>query len=240
MLRAMRQAAPDLPAPRPGLVLLSLRAARRTVRRVREHQAGLLPGPCRAATMRQVPGRRRTRPGHRDLRHHHRAGPSCQPGRYRRRRPPFGSPALIPAETGLGAGGTPLVADRGGPSCAAAGDPAAHRSAACRRRRRDRPSRLPPLPAGRAHRQAAGRGAGLPDVHRALAHRAVRTLRSPPRARHPRRGQAAVRELLHRRPGQPGDLHRLRAPPSGRTAHPGWAAVFPLPAAPAAGLLYLR
>jgi hypothetical protein len=37
--------------PRPGLVLHSLRAARRTVRRVREHQAGLLPRPGRAATM---------------------------------------------------------------------------------------------------------------------------------------------------------------------------------------------
>ena len=80
MLRAMRQAAADLPAPRPGLVLRSLRAARRTVRRVREGQAGLLPGPGRAATMREVPGRRRPRSGHRDLRHHHRAGP-CMPAR---------------------------------------------------------------------------------------------------------------------------------------------------------------
>ena len=36
VLRAVRQAAADLPAPRPGLVLRGLRAARRTVRRVRE------------------------------------------------------------------------------------------------------------------------------------------------------------------------------------------------------------
>ena len=66
-LRAVRQAAADLPAPRPGLVLRGLRAARRTVRRVRERQTGLLAGPGRAAAMRQVPGRRRPGPGHRDL-----------------------------------------------------------------------------------------------------------------------------------------------------------------------------
>ena len=47
-----------------------------------------------------------------------------------------------------------------------------------RRGRRDRPSRLPRLSPGGAHRQAARRRAGLPDLHRALAHPAVRTLRS--------------------------------------------------------------
>ena len=237
----MRQAAADLPAPRPGLVLRGVRAARRTVRRVREDQAGLLPGPGRAAAMRHVPARRRPRPGYRDPRHHRGAGPRCQPGRRRRRRPPGGSPALIPAETGLGAGRQPRVADRGGPSGAMAGDPAASRRTARRRRRRDRPAFLPPLSPGDPHRQAAGWRPGMPDVHRALAHPAVRTLRGPPRARHTRRGgQAAVRELLHRRPGEPGDLHRLRAPPSGRTPHPGRGAVLPLPLTAAADLLYLR
>ena len=63
----------------------------------------------------------------------------------------------------------PAVADRGGPSGAVAGDPAVHRSAARRRRRRDRPSCLPRLSPGGAHRQAAGWRAGLPDLHRALA-----------------------------------------------------------------------
>ena len=158
----------------------------RTVRRVREGPPGLLPGPGRAAAMLQVPGRRRPRSGHRDLRHHHRAGPCGQPGRGRRRRPPLGSPALIPAETGLGAGGQPAVADRGRSSGAGAGDPAAGRRAARRRRGRDHPSCLPRLSPGGAHRQAAGWRAGLPDLRRALSRRAMRTLRSPPRARHPR------------------------------------------------------
>ena len=211
------------------------------MRRVREGQAGLLPGPGRAAAMRQVPGGGPPRPGHRDSRPHHRAGPSRQPGRRRRRRPPLGSPGLIPAETGLGIGGQPPVADRGGPSGAVAGDPAVHRRAARQRRCRDRPSCLPRLSPGGAHRQAAWRRAGLPDLYRALAHSAVRTLRSPPRARHPRRPRrAAVRQLLHHRPSEPGDLHRLRAPPPGRTAHPGRAAVLPLPLAAAADLLDLR
>ena len=107
-----------------------------------------------------VPGRRRPRSGHRDRRHHHRAGPSGQPGRRRRRRPPLGSPALIPAETGLGTGGRPAVADRGGSSGAVAGDPAAGRSAARRRRGRDHPSCLPRLSPGGAHRQAAGWACG--------------------------------------------------------------------------------
>ena len=80
----------------------------------------------------------------------------------------------------------PAVADRGGSPGAGAGDPAAGRSAARRRGGRDRPSCLPRLSPGGAHRQAAEWRAGLPDLHRALARSAVRTLRSPPRARHPR------------------------------------------------------
>ncbi len=168
VLRAVRQAAADLPAPWPGLVLLGMRAAHRRVRCMREHQAGLLPGPGRAATVRTVPGRRQPRPRHRDSRHHHRAGPACQPGNRRHRRPPFGSPALIPAEAGLGTGRTTRVADGGWLSGTVARDPAVHRPAACRRRRWDRPSSLPRLSSRRAHRQAAGRRAGLPDVHRAL------------------------------------------------------------------------
>ena len=185
-LRAVRKAAADLPAPRPGLVLRTVRAAGRTVRRVRDGPPGRLPGPGRAAAMLQVPGHRRPRSGHRDLRHHHRAGPSGQPGRGRRRRPPLGSPAFIPAETGLGTGGQPAAADRGGSSGAVAGDPAAGRSAARRRGGRDCPPCLPRLSPGGAHRHAAEWRAGLPDLHRALAHPAVRTLRSPPRACHPR------------------------------------------------------
>jgi hypothetical protein len=70
LLIAMRQAAADLPAQRPGLVLLSVRAAGRAVRGVREDQAGLFPGQGRAAAVRQVPGHRRPGPGNRDLRHH--------------------------------------------------------------------------------------------------------------------------------------------------------------------------
>ena len=135
----------------------------------------------------------------------------------------------------------PGVADRGGPSGAVAGDPAVHRSAACRRRRRDHPPCLPGCRRVVRIDKPLDGSAGLPDLYRALAHRAVRTLRSPPRARHPRRpGPAAVRQLLHHRPGEPGDLHRLRAPPPGRTADPGRAAVLPLPGAAAADLLDLR
>ena len=191
--------------------------------------------------MLQVPGRRRPRSGHRDLRHHHRARPCGQPGRCRRRRAPLGSPAVIPAETGLGAGGQPAVADRGRPPGTVAGDPAAGRSAARRRRGRDRPSCLPWLSPGGAHRHTAGWRAGLPDLRRALARPAVRPLRSPPRARHPRwPGPAAVRQLPGHRPGEPGGLHRLRAPPPGPAADPARAAVLRLSHAAAADVLGLR
>ena len=101
---------------------------------------------------------------------------------------------------------------------AAARDPAVHRDAPRRGRRRGRPPGMRALRPRGAHRQADGRRPGLPDLHRALPHRAVRTLRSHPRARHPRRaGPAGLRELLHHRPGEPGDLHRLR-PASARSS----------------------
>ena len=179
--------------------------------------------------MREVPGRRRTRPGRRHPRAHHRPGPRCRKGNRRRCRPPLGTTALIPAETGMGTGREPGAADRGRAPGAAARDPAVHRDPRRRRHRRRRPPVLRPLRPRNAHRQAAGRRPGLPDLHRALPHRAVRTLRSRPRARHPRRaGQAGLRELLHHRPGEPGDLHRMRARPPGRPPDRGRAALRPL------------
>ena len=52
-----------------------------------------------------------------------------------------------------------------------------------------------------------------------------------PRTGHPRRARpAAVSQLLDHRPGQPGDLHRLRPPPPGQRPHPGRAALPDLPA----------
>ena len=139
-----------------------------------------------------------------------------------------GSPALIPAETGMGAGREPGAADRGRASRAAARDPAVHRDAPRRGRRRGRPPGMRALRPRGAHRQAAGRRPGLPDLHRALPHRAVRALRSRPRARHPRRARpAGLRELLRHRPGEPGDLHRLRPRPPGRAPDRGRAALLP-------------
>ena len=49
-----------------------------------------------------------------------------------------------------------------------------------------------------------------------------------------------MRQLLGHRPGEPGDLHRLRAPPPGPAADPGRAAVLRLPHAAAADVLGLR
>ena len=92
-------------------------------------------------------------------------------------------------------------------------------------------SSAPPAPAAGRSCASTSRwtDAGLPDVHRPLADRAVHTLRSPARARHPRRGPATVPELPRRRPGEPGDLPRLRSPPSSETRTPDGPSV---PAAP--------
>ena len=98
-----------------------------------------------------------------------------------------------------------------------------------------------PLPPGRANRQATRRDAGLSHVHRPLPHRGMRALRSPPRTGHARRaGQPAVRELLHHRPGEPGDLHQLRPPTPGRPPDPARTAVPQLPRIAAADLFHLR
>jgi hypothetical protein len=132
----------------------------------------------------------------------------------------------------MGAGSQPGAADRGRASRAAARDPAVHRDPLRRRHRRRRPSVLRPLRPHGAHRQAAGRRPGLPGLHRVLPRRAVRTLRGRPRTRHPRRaGTAGLRELLHHRPREPGDLHRMRARPPGRPPDSGRPALRPLPAA---------
>jgi hypothetical protein len=58
-LRPVRKASQGLPAPRSGLVLHALHAARRAVRRMQEGPARRLPGPGRPAAVREVPGRRR-------------------------------------------------------------------------------------------------------------------------------------------------------------------------------------
>ena len=166
------------------------------------------------------------------------------PGAGRKPSPPpsAGRPAdRLPAEGRMGAGGASGAADRGGAPRPAARDPAVHRDAPRRGHRRGRPPVLRALRPRGAHRQAAGRRPGLPVLHRALPRRAVRTMRSHPRARHPRRaGPAGLRELLRHRPGEPGDLRRLRAAPPGRPADRGRAALFPLPCPPVHGLLRLR
>src|SRR6516225_7874012 len=49
-----------------------------------------------------------------------------------------------------------------------------------------------------------------------------------------------MRKLLHRRSGEPGDMHRVRPPAPGRTAHPRRAVVFTLSHACGPDLLALR
>ncbi|MEU2133562.1 site-specific integrase [Streptomyces sp. NPDC018352] len=99
----------------------------------------------------------------------------------------------------------------------------------------------PPLPSGGPHRQAAGWAAGLPQLHRQVPHRRMRTLRSPARAGHPRRrGMAAVSELPGHRPCERRGLHRLRQTPTSTEPHlqrPSLPQLLP-PAHP--GLLDLR
>src|SRR5712691_10709549 len=201
----------------------------------------LEPGPGRPAPVRAVPGQRRTRPGHRHSRHRRRPGSLRRAGNRSRCRPPFRSAAFLPAETGMGAGSGPGAADRGRAPGAAARDPAVHRDAPRRRRRRRRPPVMRALRPHGAHRQAAGRRPGLPDLHRALPRRAVRTLRSCPRSRHQGRpGAAGLRELHDQRSGQPPGLRELRTPPEGEYPQPGRAALPRLPAAAGAGVLGLR
>ena len=53
--RRVRQATANLPTPRPGLVLLGLRSAHRTMCRLREHQTAPLPRSGRTATMCAMP-----------------------------------------------------------------------------------------------------------------------------------------------------------------------------------------
>jgi hypothetical protein len=55
LLRWVRQATADLPPSRPELVLLGLRAAHRTLRRLWKHQTAPLPRPGRTTTVRAVP-----------------------------------------------------------------------------------------------------------------------------------------------------------------------------------------
>lgn len=85
---------------------------------------------------------------------------------------------------------------------------------------RDRPPGLPSLPPGGAHRQAARRAAGLPQLHRQVPHRRMRTLRCSARTGHPRRpGPTPVSGLPDQRPGKPGDLHCLRRVTHGQLPH---------------------
>ena len=241
MLRRVRQTAAHPAAPRPALVLHGLRSAHRTVRWLRGHQTDLLARPRGAAPLRQVPRPRQPGPGHGDPRGARRARPGRRRADRGRGRAPVRVPAVVSATGGLGAAGPPGLADRGWAPRAAARHPAADRAARRRRCRRNRPPDLSGLSAGRAHRQAAGRGAGLPDLHRTLPHPGVRALRRAPRTGHPRRGwSAGLRQLLHHRPGEPADLPELRAPPPGRTANPARAAVLGVPHAPGPDLLDLR
>ena len=241
MLRRVRQTAAHPAAPRPALVLHGLRSAHRTVRWLRGHQTDLLARPRGAAPLRQVPRPRQPGPGHGDPRGARRARPGRRRADRGRGRAPVRVPAVVSAAGGLGAAGPPGLADRGWAPRAAARHPAADRAARRRRCRRNRPPDLSGLSAGRAHRQAAGRGAGLPDLHRTLPHPGVRALRRAPRTGHPRRGwSAGLRQLLHHRPGEPADLPELRAPPPGRTANPARAAVLGVPHAPGPDLLDLR
>lgn len=220
-----------LPARRPGLVLPGLRAdAPRAVRRLRREPHRLLPRPRRPAPVREMSRHGRPRPGHGHPRPHHCPGPRHREGNRRRCRPALGSAAGLPAETRLGSGSQPGTADRGRAPGAAARDPAVHRDALRRRHRRRRPPVLRSLRPHGAHRQAAGRRPGLPEVPRAFPRRAMRALRSRPRSRHPRRARpAGLRELLQHRPREPGGLRRLRSRPPGRTPHRGRPALRPLP-----------
>ena len=129
---------------------------------------GRLPGPGRAAAMREMPGRRRPRPGHRDP---SASSPGWTPA-------PAGMPSPLPSAARLPGPHTsrnwpghwkttpalltgdghlaPLRAIPRFIELLHAAGVAGIARPAC--------ARLPP---GGAHRQAAGRRAGLPDLHRA-------------------------------------------------------------------------
>ena len=112
----------------------------------------------------------------------------------------------------------------------------------CRRAGVVRP-RLPALRPRHAAVSPRRRGMALPQLHRQVQGPAVLPLRDRPRGRRPRRGRpAAVSALPDHRPGQPGDLRRLRPPAAGQRPHartarsaPAAAPGRPRPAASAAG-----
>ena len=207
------------------------------------------PGTCsRAPAMRQVPGGGRPRPGNRDLRHqNHRAGTlmasrDAVAAAVRRWAPRPSSPA----ETGLGIGGQPPVADRGGPSGAVAGAirgsskncaiPEASRGIV-------RPA-LPRLSPGGAHRQAAWRRAGLPDLYRHHS-RIEECARCASRAAKPvtrdDQGRPGLRELFHHRPGESGGPASAAGAAAGSNGGPRTGRyVRALPHAACADVLHLR
>ena len=107
--------------------------------------------------------------------------------------------------------------------------------------RRNRPPDLSGLSAGRAHRQAAGRGAGLPDLHRALPHSRSARAAAPAANRSP-----ATRMVGRSAPTASSPTRRTWRPASTAgaaarsNANPGRAAVPGVPHAPGPDLLDLR
>ena len=103
-------------------------------------------------------------------------------------------------------------------------------------------ARLPALrPGHRAWHQRIDGRAALPQLRGQVPRPAMLPLRSRPRGRHPRRARpAAVPALPDHRPGQPGNLRRLRPAPRRSASAPRRAAVPGLPRRSDDDLLDLR
>ena len=140
----------------------------------------------------------------------------------------------------LGLAGPARAADRGrgrgtGPVGAAADRPAGQPAPRASSGRSARTA------AGCPPRQAPRRGPALPQLRGQVPGRAVLPLRGRPRGSDPRQGRpAAVSALPDHRPGQPGDLRRLRSPAAGQRPHARRPALPQLPPLADRGLRYLR
>ena len=211
------------------------------MRGLRQHPPGELPRPGRAAPVRPVPPWQRPGPGR------HRGGTgrrdrSRPAGQRRHRRGERGSArGRAAAAPRLGAAGPARAPHRGGSPGGGARGAAADRRPVRRGRGGRRPAALPALRPGDRPGQAHWRAAAMPQLRGQVPCRALLALRSRPGNRRPRRRrQAALPELPGRRPGEPGGMRRLRAPPHGQRPDPGRAAMPVLPARQDADVLDLR